>query len=110
MNTIGQQIRAHRQLQGVSMRGLARAVKMSPGALSEIERDLEDPGFNLVCRIAKELNMTIFTLATVEVKLCPVCKGKGTLAPLNYTHAKPCEVCNGKGIAAYKETGNEAQE
>lgn len=110
---IGQQIRIMRKVQKLSMRELALRSKMSPGHLSEVERDLKEPGIYTVVRVAKELHMTVDTLLTVHIELCPECDGRGTLNPaFNWAGGKPptCPMCRGTGQVVMHETGGEISE
>lgn len=107
---IGSQIRTMRKVQKLTMRELARRVGMSPGSLSEIERDLQEPGIYTVVKIAKELHMTVDTLLSVHIDLCPACEGNGVKGPIHYTHLPPCDLCGGTGRVVIRLMGEEISE
>lgn len=52
-------LREVREARGLSQQQLAKLAKVSVGALSEIERDLREPGYRWLCRVANALGCTM---------------------------------------------------
>lgn len=56
-STIGRAIRARRMRCGLSLRAMARDADMAPSTLSRVERDLLDPSWPHLRRIALALRL-----------------------------------------------------
>ncbi len=50
--TLGEALRARREVSGLSVRAAAERADMSPAHLSEVERGLKEPSLGALCRIA----------------------------------------------------------
>jgi transcriptional regulator with XRE-family HTH domain len=56
---VGQRIRAHRELSGISLRELARRLGLSPSAISQIETARSRPSVSTLYAIVSELGMSL---------------------------------------------------
>lgn len=56
---IGQELRAHRESSGISLRELARRLELSPSALSQIETGKSRPSVSTLYAIVNELGMSL---------------------------------------------------
>ena len=61
---IGQVIRARRKKEKMTLDDLAKAVGITPGGLSQIERGIVDPSLSVLKRLAKALNMSMYQMFT----------------------------------------------
>ena len=66
LRTLGQEIRRLRQQARLTLRGLARAVRVSAAHLSDIEHDRRRPSEELLQRIAHELRTVGATFESLE--------------------------------------------
>ncbi|MCD6098788.1 helix-turn-helix transcriptional regulator [bacterium] len=58
MESFGERIRRLRRKKGISQRALAKAVNVSPGLISFVERDKNRPSIDVVFRMAKFFGTT----------------------------------------------------
>ncbi|OIQ50902.1 HTH-type transcriptional regulator PuuR [Pseudodesulfovibrio hydrargyri] len=58
--TLGKKIKEKRMELGISQKGLAEMTDLTPGFLSQIERDLAEPSITSLRKIAKALNVAVF--------------------------------------------------
>ena len=65
--SLGERIKALRVGQGMSLRALADRAKLSPGFLSEVERDLSDPSVGSLLRIADGLQIPASALVATPI-------------------------------------------
>ena len=61
-NLLAQALRAHRESRGLSLGSLAEKAGISKTSLSKIESGLGNPSLEVLCRIARALNVPIGTL------------------------------------------------
>ena len=59
---VGAKIRAAREAQGMSLRALARALDVSPGHISQVERGIVSPSVGLLYAIVSQLNLSMDVL------------------------------------------------
>src|SRR5919106_6491606 len=62
MNTVGVRIRELRTGRGMTLTALARATGLSAGLISQVERRLTDPSLETLRRIARTLDVPLFSL------------------------------------------------
>jgi transcriptional regulator with XRE-family HTH domain len=60
--TVGQRIRDVRSARGLTLAALAEASDLSTGLISQVERGISDPSLETLRRIAKVLDVPIFSL------------------------------------------------
>ena len=63
---LGARIRAERERAGVSVRGLARSIGVSPSLLSQVERGLAQPSVGTLWAIVRELGLSLDSLFAGE--------------------------------------------
>lgn len=68
MNTLGEQIRYHRELKGYSQADLAHELDISLNAYSRIERNITDVNYSRLLQIAKVLKITVVELLLTDKK------------------------------------------
>jgi transcriptional regulator with XRE-family HTH domain len=61
-DTVGQWIREIRSARGITLTALAEASDLSAGLVSQVERGLSDPSLETLRRIARALQVSIFSL------------------------------------------------
>lgn len=59
---IGERIRYFRQLRGITLKGMAEKVGITPSMLSQIERDLANPSLNTLRMISVVLGIPLFRI------------------------------------------------
>ena len=64
--TIGRRLRARRLRLGLSQESVAKACKLSPSYLSQLEAGLRNPTVAVLYRVGKVLGVTLFDLAHGE--------------------------------------------
>src|SRR5688572_23233740 len=62
MNTVGVRIREVRTARGMTLTGLARSTGLSAGLISQVERGLTNPSLETLRRIARTLDVPLFSL------------------------------------------------
>jgi transcriptional regulator with XRE-family HTH domain len=62
MNTVGVRIRELRTARGMTLTGLARSTGLSAGLISQVERGLTDPSLETLRRVARTLDVALFSL------------------------------------------------
>ena len=62
MNTVGVRIRELRTARGMTLTALARDTGLSAGLISQVERGLTDPSLETLRRIARTLDVPLFSL------------------------------------------------
>jgi transcriptional regulator with XRE-family HTH domain len=62
MNTVGVRIRKLRTARDMTLTALARATGLSAGLISQVERGLTDPSLETLRRIARTLDVPLFSL------------------------------------------------
>ncbi len=63
---LGERIRDSRKEKGITVKGLADMVNVTPGYISQIERDLIDPSLSVLRRISAVLEIPLTTLFSQE--------------------------------------------
>ncbi len=66
VGTAPNRIRATRQQRGMSLRELASTSGLSPALVSQVERGLTEPSLSTLRKLAKGLNVPLFSLFTQE--------------------------------------------
>ena len=61
-SALGARIRSERERAGVSVRGLARSIGVSPSLLSQVERGLAQPSVGTLWAIVRELDLSLDSL------------------------------------------------
>src|SRR3984885_14705396 len=71
-NDLGQQIRAVRQSQGLTLEAISQRSGISIGALSQVERGKGNPAFFTLIKIAHALEVPLTSLLQIESRSSPV--------------------------------------
>lgn len=74
---IGTKIREKRKELGFSLKDLADKTDLTPGFISQIERDLAEPSITSLRKIAKALNVAVFYFLMTEEEVKAVVKKGG---------------------------------
>lgn len=89
---IGPQLRAERESQGISLRKLAKAVAISPSALSQIETGRSKPSVNTLYALVNELGLSLDELFAGERR-----RGAADRAPRR-SGPRPPQEARGSGV------------
>jgi transcriptional regulator with XRE-family HTH domain len=90
---IGPQLRAEREAQGTSLRTLAKAVGISPSALSQIETGRSKPSVNTLYSLVNELGLSLDELFAGERR-----RSSAARAPRRSDSAPPLRQARGQGV------------
>ncbi|MDF2877404.1 MAG: cupin protein [Clostridia bacterium] len=71
---IGDKIRERRLQMGMNLKELAERTNLTPGFLSQIERDISEPSITSLRKIAEALEVAVFYFLLDETKKSPVVK------------------------------------
>ena len=77
---IGERLRRARTARGLSLRGLAERLRVSPSLISQVERGLAKPSVNTLYALASELEISLDELLFVDVR--PGLPGASPRAPV----------------------------
>lgn len=69
---VGSRIRRMREARGMTLSAFAKEVGVSPGLISQVERDLTDPSLATLRRIARSLQVPMFNLFQDDASVDPV--------------------------------------
>jgi XRE family transcriptional regulator, regulator of sulfur utilization len=64
---LGQRVKSLRRLRGYTQEQLAERMEINPKYLSSIERGVENPTLDLLCRLANGLQVDLYELFQFEV-------------------------------------------
>lgn len=87
MRMIGAKIREKRKEMGLSLKELAEKTQLTPGFLSQIERDLAEPSITSLRKIAEALGVAVFYFLMNDFQKNPVVKkGQGQILNFRNSH------------------------
>lgn len=83
---LGARLRSKRQEIGMSLKELAEMTDLTPGFLSQVERDLAEPSITSLRKIAEALEVAVFYFLMDDIQKSPVVK-KNERQVLNFPNS-----------------------